>query len=101
MVERKKHFANVAFGGGWSEDLVAAGELFAVLDVLRRAARECGMRDVRDEALGEALAHVHDRVEKGPMLVDGLRRALAEPDPARRVAQARRYVKMIEEWAGV
>ncbi len=101
MVDCKKHFANVAFGGGWSEELVARETLGRVMAVLHRAAEECADRDVRDRDLIDALAYVRSEIEKGPMLVAGLQRALLEPLPALRQERVRHYVQMIERWAGL
>ena len=100
MVERKKHLSNVAFGGAWSEEISAREEVQAVLEVLSRAAAECGERDVRDAALADALGHVYREVEKGPMLVAGFQKALLEPLPDLREAHVKRYVEMIVNWAG-
>ena len=41
MVERKKHLANVAFGGGWSEELVEREMLSRIMGVLEKAAEDC------------------------------------------------------------
>jgi hypothetical protein len=100
MVERKKHLSNVAFGGAWSEEISARDEVQAVLEVLTRAAAECGERDVRDAALADALCYVYREVEKGPMLVAGFQKALLEPLPDMREAHVKRYVAMIVNWAG-
>jgi hypothetical protein len=100
MIERKKHLSNVAFGGAWSEEISAREEVQAVLDVLSRAAADCGERDVRDGTLVDALSYVYREVEKGPMLVAGLQKALLEPLPDLREAQVKRYVDMIGKWAG-
>ena len=101
MVDRKKHFANVAFGGGWSEELVARETLARVMSVLRRAAEECADRDVYESDLIDALAYVRSEIEKGPMLVAALQRALLEPLPALRQERVRHYVEMIARWSGL
>ncbi len=101
MVECKKHLANVAFGGAWSEELVLRDTLNQVMAALRRAAAECADRDVNDAEFLSALEYVRDNVEKGPMLVAGLQRALLEPNQTLRQTAATRYVQMIAEWAGV
>ena len=100
MVDYKKHLANVAFGGAWSEELVARDALKSVMQVLERAAANCGEQEVRDGALAEALSHVRRKVEKGPMLVEGFQNALLEPLPEVREARVRHYVDMIADWAG-
>ena len=100
MVEYKKHLANVAFGGAWSEELVARDALKSVMEVLYAAAANCGEQDVRDGALAEALAHVRCEVEKGPMLVEGFQKALLDPLPDLREARVKHYVDMIADWAG-
>jgi len=100
MVEYKKHLANVAFGGAWSEELVERDALKSVMEVLYAAAADCGEKDVRDGALAEALCHIRRKIEKGPMLVEGFQTALLEPLPEVREARVRAYVDMIADWAG-
>jgi len=100
MTERKKHLSNVAFGGAWSEEILERDALKSVMEVLYKAARECGEKDVRDRHLADALSHVYRKIEKGPMLVAGFQKALLEPIPNLRETNARRYVDMIAEWAG-
>ena len=101
MVERKKHLANVAFGGAWSEELLERDKLSKVMAVLSKAAEDCADRDVSDGDLMAALDYVRTSVEKGPMLVSGLQNALLEPNQSIRQDGVRRYVRMIAEWAGV
>ena len=101
MVDFKKQLSNVAFGGAWSEALVADDELQNIMDVLHRAAKDCGERDINDREFIKALRFVRDEVEKGPMLVEGLQKALLEPHLALREKNVRRYVDMIGEWTGV
>ena len=101
MVDSKKHLANVAFGGAWSEELLERDKLSKVMAVLNKAAEECADRDVSDEALMAVLGYVRTQVEKGPMLVSGLQNALLETNQSIRQDEVRRYVRMIAEWAGV
>lgn len=101
MVDFKKQLSNVAFGGAWSEALVAENELQSTMEVLHRAANNCADRDVNDKEFLKALRYIRDEVEKGPMLVEGLQKALLEPHQALRKKNVERYVHMIEEWAGV
>ncbi len=101
MVERKKHLANVAFGGAWSEEIVERQALSKVMSALEKAAAECFDQDVYCRDLIDALGFVQTNVEKGPMLVSGFQKALLEPIPALRQAEVQRYVKMIRDWAGV
>ncbi|MBL1435537.1 MAG: hypothetical protein COB08_004985 [Rhodobacteraceae bacterium] len=101
MVDFKKQLSNVAFGGAWSEALVAEDELQSIMDVLRRAANNCADRDVNDKEFLAALRYVREEVEKGPMLVEGLQKALLEPHPALRQKNVQRYVDMVEQWVGV
>ena len=100
MVERKKHLATVAFGGGWSEELVEREMLSRIMAVLEKAAEECFDQDVYSKELIDALGFVKDKVEKGPMLVAGFQKALLEPLPTLRQAEVQRYVGMIRDWAG-
>jgi len=101
MVKFKKQLSNVAFGGAWSEALVASHEVQDIIDVLRRGAERCADEDVYDSAFTDALSYVRQKVEKGPMLVEGLQTALLEPLPELRKTRVKRYVEMIERWAGV
>jgi len=101
MVDFKKQLSNVAFGGAWSEALIADRAVRDVMDVLHRAANECADRDVYDKAFIAALRTVRQEVEKGPMLVEGLQKALMDPLPASREVRVKRYVNMIKEWMGV
>ncbi len=101
MTDYKTQLSNVAFGGAWSEALIAQDELQNIMDVLQLAADECADRDVNDRAFLHALRYVRAEIEKGPMLVEGLQEALLEPLPALREQAVRRYVAMIKEWAGV
>ena len=100
MVERKKHLANVAFGGGWSEELVEKEMLSRVMVALEKAADDCFDRDVYYRELIDVLGYVKTNVEKGPMLVAGFQKALLEPLPTLRQAEVQRYVGMIRDWAG-
>ncbi len=100
MVERKKHLTNVAFGGAWSEQLIEDDALNSVMSVLQKACDECADRDVNDRALIDALSYVRSNVEKGPMLVEGLQKALLEPNPNIRQEFVRRYIEMIFTWSG-
>lgn len=100
MVERKKHFANVAFGGAWSEELVERETLSQIMSALEKAADDCFDQDVYCRELIDALGYVQANVEKGPMLVAGFQKALLEPIPTLRQAEVRQYVRMIRDWAG-
>ena len=100
MVDRKKYLANVAFGGGWSEELVERETLSQVMSALEKAAAGCFDQDVYCRDLIDALGFVQTKVEKGPMLVAGFQRALLEPIPSLRQAEVQRYVTMIRDWAG-
>lgn len=101
MVEYKKQLSNVAFGGAWSEQLAEDYELKQVMAVLKNAANECGDKDVCDKEFMRALRYVREHIDKGPMLVEGLQKALLEPNQGLRVTSVRRFVKMISEWAGL
>jgi len=101
MVERKKHLANVAFGGGWSEELVEREMLSRIMTTLEQAAEGCFDQDVYNRELIDALGFVQAKVEKGPMLVAGFQKALLEPIPSLRQAEVQRYVEMIRNWAGM
>ncbi len=101
MMDFKTQLSNVAFGGAWSEALVAQDELQNIMDVLQRAADDCAERDVNDRDFLHALRYVRAEIEKGPMLVEGLQKALLEPHPALRAQAVQRYVAMIREWAGL
>ena len=100
MADFKKQLSSVAFGGAWSETLVAENQLQSIMHVLHQAANNCADMDVNDRAFLSALRYVRDEVEKGPMLVEGLQKALLEPIPSIRKANVTRYVGMIADWAG-
>jgi hypothetical protein len=101
MVERKKHLANVAFGGGWSEELDERDRLARIMAALDTAASDCFDQDVYTRELIDALDYVQTNVEKGPMLVAGFQKALLEPIPSLRQVEVQRYVGMIRDWAGM
>ena len=101
MVEFKKQLSNVAFGGAWSEQLSEDYELKQIMEVLETAANEFADKDVCDKEFMRALRYVRENIDKGPMLVEGLQKALLEPNPGLRVTSARRFVKMITDWAGM
>jgi hypothetical protein len=101
MIERKKHLANVAFGGRWSEELVERDRLARFMAALDATASDCFDQDVYTRELIDALDYVQANVEKGPMLVAGFQKALLEPIPSLRQTEVQRYVGMIRNWAGM
>ena len=101
MVEYKDFLANVAFGGGWTENLIELEKVNQVMNVLRDAANECADKDVRTTELDEALDYVKSNVEKGNMLVTGFKKALSEINPDIRKNAVANYVDLIRDWAGM
>lgn len=61
--------SNVSFGGNWSEELVAAHQLREILENLEWAVENCRERDVKTQAVSEALETLSARMDKGTMLV--------------------------------
>jgi len=100
MAERKQQMGNVAFGGNWSEEILYREELRVILDVIDRAAFECGDRDVEDEELLSAMLYVRKNIEKGPMLSGAFFKALRLHDRQHRLAEVQRVVGLIHNWAG-
>ena len=101
MAEREKQLGNVSFGGNWSEELLVLDKLNGLLAIIERAAKDCAERDVRDTDLAQALEEVRTDIEKGPMLVASMEKALAHADPHHRQAEALRVARLVRLWAGL
>lgn len=100
-MDKKKQLSNVAFGGNWSEQILAADELKLELDIIAQAVTQCTSRNVEDEALHRALLYIHKNVEKGPMLYAAFFKALRIENQGLRYREVSKVEHMIRQWAGV
>ena len=83
-MDMKGKLGNVAFSGGWSEEMLDREQLRSVLDALDRDADGCSEKDMRSEELEDALTFVETNVENGVTLANAFRTALAYREPWRR-----------------
>ena len=98
-MDMKGKLGNVAFGGGWTEEMLGRERLRSVLDALDRAADGCAYADMRTEELEDALNFVETHVEKGAALAKAFRTALAFGVPWRRREAALLATRRIRIWA--
>ena len=98
-MDMKGKLGNVAFGGGWTEEMLDRERLRSVLDALDRATDGCAEEDMRSEELEDALTFVETNVEKGAALAEAFRTALAIAEPWRRRDAALLVVRRIRRWA--
>ena len=98
-MDMKGKLGNVAFGGGWTEEMLDRVRLRSVLDTLDRAADGCADADMRSEELEVALNFVETNVEKGAALAEAFRTALAFGEPWRRREAALLAARRIRRWA--
>lgn len=96
----KSKLGNVSFGGNWSEELLTLNEICAMLDIIDLAAEECVERDVNGDELEVAMQFTYAQVEKGPMLVEALRKALSIREPGLRQEEAMRIADYIRRFSG-
>ena len=96
MASINQKLANVAFGGGWSEELLAGHELAESIQVIERAVNSCFEKDVRSEELEEALTHISTRLHKGQTLRQAFVASLSFSDPYTREAMARDVLNRIK-----
>lgn len=101
MVEHKKKMGNVAFGGGWSEEILIVDELTKVLSIIDDAAENCADRDVENEELLAAMLYVRKNIEKGPMLSASYFKGLRITNQSLRKTEVKRVAGMIRSWAGM
>ncbi|WP_116600040.1 hypothetical protein [Primorskyibacter marinus] len=97
-MDMKGKLGNVSFGGNWSEDILARDQLNSILDFLDLVACRCADEDMRGDKLEEALAYVSEHIEKGDMLGEALRKALALFEPSARQEAVIRAVRLIERF---
>ena len=98
-MDMKGKLGNVAFGGGWTEEMLDRERLRSVLDALDRAAQGCAEEDMRSEELEDALTFVETNVEKGAALAVAFRTALAFEEPWKRREAALLAARRIRRWA--
>ena len=98
-MDMKGKLGNVAFGGGWTEEMLDRERLRSALDALDRAADGCADADMRSEELEDALIFVETNVEKGAALAEAFRTALAYGEPWRRRDAALLAARRIRRWA--
>ena len=98
-MDMKGKLGNVAFGGGWTEEMLDRERLRSALDVLDRAADGCADADMRSEELDDALSFVEAHVEKGATLADAFRTALSIGESWRRREAALLAARRIRRWA--
>ena len=97
-MDMKGKLGNVAFGGGWTEEMLDRGRLRSALDAPDRAAEGCSDEDMRSEELDNALSFVETHVEKGAALADAFRKALVLAEPWRRREAALLAARRIRRW---
>ena len=94
-MDMKGKLGNVAFGGGWTEEMLDRERLRSVLHTLDRVADGCAEQDMRTGELEDALTFVETNVEKGAALAVAFRAALAFGEPWRRREAALLAVRRI------
>jgi len=100
-MDKKKQFANVAFGGNWAEEIPTRDQLRTILGVIDNAVNDCQNRDVEDESLHQAMLYVRKNVEKGPMLCEAFFKALRIENQNLRQHRLQEVGNMIRAWAGM
>ena len=98
-MDMKGKLGNVAFGGGWTEEMLDRERLRSALDALDRAADGCADEDMRSGELDDALSFVETHVEKGAAFARAFRTALAFGEPWRRREAALQAARRIRRWA--
>lgn len=97
-MELKKKLSNVAFGGGWSEEILTNDMRDEIALALRHVIEECRERDMRDDKLDVALGYIRAHIEKGDALSDALLKALSIDNQNQRHTEAQKAIHRILNW---